>query len=177
RSTCPNGDGAFAGEIDEVRVSRAVRDLTFAPRPGNHARFVEQAVPLLVEAGRPFLASFTYRNVGTTAWSPATMHRLGSQAPMDNGRWGTGRIDLPRRVLPGEAVTIEATLTAPAELGVYEMQWGLLQEGAEWFGPHTDLITVEVVPPGTLPDAGPPPVRDAGAPQLDAGISGEIDAG
>lgn len=177
RATCPNGDGAFAGDIDEVRVSRSVRDLTLAPRPGNHARFVSQAVPVQAEAGRPFRASFTYRNVGTTAWSPATLHRLGSQAPMDTPRWGAGRVELPRRVQPGETVTIEATLTAPSELGFHDMQWGLVQDGAEWFGPHTDLLTVEVVPPGTLPDAGPPPVRDAGAGERDAGIGGAVDGG
>lgn len=176
RASCPNGDGSFAGDIDEVRISRSVRDLTFAPRPGNHARFVSQAVPERVEAGRPFRASFTYRNIGTTAWSAATFHRLGAQAPMDNGRWGTGRIDVPGRVQPSATVTIDATLTAPAELGPQPMQWGLVQDGAEWFGPYTDLISVEVVPPGTLPDAGPPPVRDGG-PEPDAGIGGATDGG
>jgi hypothetical protein len=170
--TCPNGNGSFQGDIDEVRISRMARDLTFAPRPGNHARFVEQWVPPQVEAGRPFFARFTYRNIGTTAWSPGTQHRLGAQAPTDNGRWGSGRIDLPRRINPGETVTIGAMLTAPSELGVHEMQWGLVQEGAEWFGPHTTLVNVEVVPPGTLPDAGPPP------PEPDAGmLPGDEDGG
>ena len=36
RPACPTNDGNFHGAIDEVKLSRNVRDLTFAPRPGNH---------------------------------------------------------------------------------------------------------------------------------------------
>ncbi|MBX3272207.1 MAG: hypothetical protein KF729_18225, partial [Sandaracinaceae bacterium] len=170
RPTCPNGDGSFHGDIDEVRISRTVRDLTFAPRPGNAAGFVDQWVPERVEAGASFVAHLTMRNLGTTAWSPDTQHRLGAQAPMDNARWGTGRVDLPRRVQPGETITIVASLTAPTELGEHAMQWRMVHEGAEWFGDETALATVTVVPVGTLPDAGAPPPLDAGPPPgTDAG--------
>ena len=41
--------------------------------------------------------------------SNGTMHRLGSQAPMDNARWGTGRVPMPAgRALPGNEVTVVA---------------------------------------------------------------------
>lgn len=171
RATCPNGDGAFQGEIDEVRISRTVRDLTFAPRPGNDARFVSQWTPP-AEAGQPYEAQFTFRNVGTTAWSAMTMHRLGAEAPRDNGRWGTGRVELSRVVQPGEQVTIVAALTAPATPGTYPLQFAMVQEGAEWFGEPSELVDVEVYPLGMAPDAGMPP--DAGG--LDAGMPGS-DAG
>lgn len=174
RAVCPNGDGSFQGEIDEVRVSRTVRDLTYAPRPGNGSRFVSQSVPPRVEAGRPFTARFTFRNTGTTVWSPGTQHRLGSQAPMDNARWGTGRVQLTGRIEAGATGTITATLTAPSALGTHAMQWQLVHEGAEWFGEPTALINVEVIPAGT--DAGVPPPVDAGTdagpmmpPRTDAG--------
>lgn len=175
RAVCPTSDGAFQGEIDEVRVSRSVRDLTFAPRPGNHARFVSQLVPPEVEAGRPFTVRVAFRNVGTTAWAPATGHRLGAQMPMDNDTWGTGRLSLPRRISPSETITVEATLTAPATLGSHAMQWRMVHEGAEWFGDVSAPLTITVVEPGTLPDAGPLPPLDAGV-ALDAGPSQE-DAG
>ncbi len=177
RAVCPNGDGSFQGDIDEVRVSRVVRDLTFAPRPGNDAAFVDQWVPSAVEAGATFVAHLTMRNMGTTAWAPGTLHRLGAQAPMDTGRWGTGRVDLSRRVQPGETFTIVATLTAPAMVGDYPMQWQMVQEGAEWFGEPTAMVSVTVAPPGTLPDAGGPPPLDAGAPPgTDAGGPPGLDA-
>ncbi|MBX3246502.1 MAG: hypothetical protein KF901_04900 [Myxococcales bacterium] len=184
RPTCPNGDGAFHGAIDEVRISRAVRDLTFAPRPGNAAAFVDQWVPAAVEAGSTFVTHVTLRNLGTTAWSNETMHRLGAQAPMDNTRWGTGRVSLPRKVQPGEVVTIVATLTAPSELGDHPMQWRMVHEGAEWFGPETPLVSLRVGAPGTVPDAGPPPSLDAGtaadagpAPRVDGGVAPARDSG
>lgn len=179
RATCPNGDGAFEGLIDEVRISRIARDLTFAPRPGNDAGFVDLLAPLAVEAGGTFVAHVTMRNLGTTAWAPGTGHRLGAQAPMDTGRWGAGRVELPRRVLPGETVTIEATLTAPTELGEHPMQWQMVHEGAEWFGEMTATQTVRVEPVGSLPDAGPPPSLDAGPPvgPHDSGPPAPPDAG
>ena len=171
RATCPDGNGSFQGEIDEVRVSRVVRDLTFAPRPGNDARFVSQWTPP-AEAGQPYEAQFTFRNIGTTAWSAMTMHRLGAEAPRDNGRWGTGRVELPRVVQPGEQVTITAALTAPATPGSYPLQFAMVQEGAEWFGEPSELVDVEVYPLGMAPDAGMPPDAggpDAGMPARDAG--------
>jgi hypothetical protein len=174
RSMCPNGDGAFQGDIDEVRISRTIRDLTVAARPGNHARFVGQDVPAQVEEGKPFLARITLQNTGTTAWAEGTQHRLGSQAPMDNATWGTGRVTMPRRVQPGETVTIRAELTAPFGLGVLPMQWQMVQDGAEWFGETSALANVEIVPQGTLPDAGVPPMEDAG---VDAGMAFRDDAG
>lgn len=176
RATCPNGDGAFAGDIDELAISRAVRDLTHAPLPGNDARFVMQEIPAQVEAGQPFFACVTLRNAGTTAWSDATMHRLGSEAPRDNARWGTGRVTLRDRALPGADVGILLELTAPSMLGTYDMQWQMVQDGAEWFGETTELASVEVVADGTLPDVPPPTcmtvppmLPDGGMPNADAG--------
>lgn len=154
RPACPTNDGNFQGAIDEVKISRNLRDLSFAPRPGNHARFVDQSVPPQVEAGQPFQASFRFRNLGTTAWAPALLHRLGSQAPQDNNTWGTGRVELTGKTQPGEIATITAQLTAPAEPGVVPMQWKLVHEGAEWFGDLSGELAIEVVPAGTLTTAG-----------------------
>jgi MYXO-CTERM domain-containing protein len=154
RPACPNGDGNFPGPIDEVKFSRVVRDLTYYQRPGNVSRFVGQNVPAQVEAGSQFNATFSFRNMGTTAWATAMQHRLGSEAPADNGTWGTGRIDLPGRTNPGQILEIPATLTAPAAVGVYPMQWKLVHDGAEWFGELSTELQIEVVPPGTLTTAG-----------------------
>lgn len=151
---CPPGNGIVFGAVDEVRLSRVVRDLSFAPRPGNHARFVEQTVPAKVEAGLPFQASFRFRNLGTTAWAPAMNHRLGAQSPMDNATWGAGRVELPGRILPGEVATIAAELVAPPAPGFYAMQWGMVHDGAEWFGDLSAALEVEVVPAGTLTTTG-----------------------
>ena len=153
RAPCPLGDGIFHGAIDEVKLSRTVRDLTYFQTPGNLSRFVDQTVPPQVEAGAQFPATFRFRNLGTTAWSGAMQHRLGSDAPQDNATWGTGRVELPGRILPGQIVEIPAQLTAPASTGVYPMQWKLVHDGAEWFGEPSTVVNIEVVPPGTLTTA------------------------
>lgn len=170
RPACPNNDGNFNGAIDEVKLSRTVRDLTFYQRPGNVARFVDQTVPAQVEAGAQFPATFRFRNLGTTAWASAMQHRLGSQAPQDNGTWGTGRVDLPGRTNPGAILEVPAQLTAPATPGVYAMQWKLVHDGAEWFGDLSTELQIEVVPAGTLTTAGDesstsdaPPTTDTSA--------------
>ena len=154
RAPCPLGDGIFHGAIDEVKLSRTVRDLTFFQSPGNVARFVDQTVPAQVEAGSMFAATFRFRNLGTTAWAGAMQHRLGSQAPQDSGTWGTGRLEIPGRTIPGQTLEIPANLTAPATTGVYAMQWKLVHDGAEWFGDPSIELQIEVVPPGTLTTAG-----------------------
>ncbi|MBL9103744.1 MAG: hypothetical protein JNL82_22560 [Myxococcales bacterium] len=161
RPACPNNDGNFNGAIDEVKLSRVVRDLSFYQRPGNVSRFVDQTVPAQVEAGSQFEATFRFRNLGTTAWASAMQHNLGSQAPQDNGTWGTGRVALPGRTNPGQIVEVPAVLTAPAEVGVYPMQWKLVHDGAEWFGDLSTELMIEVVPAGTLTTAGD--TSDAGA--------------
>jgi len=156
RPKCPNTDGSFHGLIEEARISRVVRDLSVAARPGNRSRFVQQQVPLTVAAGQPFSATFTFRNVGTHAWSSSTAHVLGAQSPQDNSTWGTGRVALPAgRFETGETVLIPATLTAPATPGTYAFQWRVLQEGSEWFGEFSEPLELAVVDacPGGCDDA------------------------
>jgi MYXO-CTERM domain-containing protein len=185
RAACPNQDGIFQGAVDEVRLSRVLRDLSLAPRPGNGARFVDQSVPAQVEAGAAFAATIRFRNHGTTAWAPAMQHRMGSQAPQDNATWGVGRVELPGRVEPGEVAEVLAELVAPAAVGVYPMQWKLVHDGVEWFGEPSAELQVEVVPAGSLTtagdetgtgdpatgdDPGPGPGDDGPAPTDDGGL-------
>lgn len=154
RPTCPNNDGNFHGAIDEVKLSRIARDLTYYQRPGNVSQFVDQTVPAKVEAGSEFTATFRFRNLGTTAWASAMQHRLGSQAPQDSSTWGTGRVDLPGRTNPGQISAVSADLVAPATTGVHTMQWKLVHDGAEWFGDPSTELQIEVVPAGSLTTTG-----------------------
>ena len=144
KPACPNGHGVFNGIIDELRISRVARDLTAWGKPGNHARYLTQNVPQTIVASEPFEVSFTLRNVGTTGWSPAKLHRLGTQGPQDNTLWGTGRIELPQPVGPGEEITITTTLMAPDTPGEQTMLWRMVQENSEWFGDFTEAVSIQV---------------------------------
>ncbi len=67
------------------------------------------------------------------------------------------RTDLPRDVMPGDSVTLDALLRAPAKPGEYVLMWDMVHERTTWFSgqgvkPGTARLTV-----GEGPDAAPPP--------------------
>ncbi len=115
---------------------------------GNWAEFISVDVPAGVRAGEQFTANITVRNRGSTAWTASSAHRLGSQSPQDNGRWGTGRIALPEGITvpPGAVHVFTATLRAPNTPGNHQMQWRMVQERVEWFGEFSQQLTITVQP-------------------------------
>ncbi|MCX8091420.1 MAG: PA14 domain-containing protein, partial [Verrucomicrobiae bacterium] len=116
----------------------------------NNAAVVGGSVPSTVAPGQTFTASITMRNSGTKPWtSDGTPHRLGSQNPQDNTRWGLSRVGLPTSpVNPGQNVTFTFTATAPTTPGTYPFDWRMVEDGVEWFGAtFTATITVAHPPP------------------------------
>ena len=87
------------------------------------------------------------RNTGSATWTRETYFRLGSQNPENNTIWGGNRVDLPVGIttLPGAEWAFTFYITAPTEVGSYNFQWRMVEEGIGWFGEFTEnlLITVE----------------------------------
>jgi len=109
------------------------------------ARFLSQEVPASLAPGATARVRIVMQNAGTEAWTPALQHRLGSQAPMDNGTWGFGRVEVPAAgARAGAVVPFVFDITSPANPGTYGFQWGMLREGVEWFGDRTPLVRVGV---------------------------------
>jgi len=83
------------------------------------------------------------RNVGRRPWRQAEEIHLSyhlyqnKERPLVDGP----RTKLPRDVLPGESVTIEATLRAPRKPGEYLLMWDMVHENTTWF-------SGQGVPPG-----------------------------
>ena len=81
------------------------------------------------------LVPVTVRNVGRRPWRKAEEMHLSyhlyenSKRPLVDGP----RTNLPRDVLPGESVTIDAILRAPASEGEYLLMWDLVHEDTTWF--------------------------------------------
>jgi O-antigen ligase len=81
------------------------------------------------------LVPVTVRNVGRRPWRKAEEIHLSyhlyqnSSRPLVDGP----RTDLPKDVLPGETVTFEAALRAPAKEGDYLLMWDLVHEDTTWF--------------------------------------------
>lgn len=117
----------------------------------NNARFITQSVPHTMEVGREYGVSVTVKNTGSTNWT-ADRFKLGFRAQRDSTVWGSGRVLLaPGEVVaPGQLKTFTFSVTAPpageqyGRSKSYEFGWQLVEEGQEWFGDTTPLVTVDV---------------------------------
>ncbi|MBU6415315.1 DUF4214 domain-containing protein, partial [Patescibacteria group bacterium] len=113
----------------------------------NNAEFVgELPAGAVMEAGKQYKVSLTFRNTGDIPWDAANGYRLGSWNPQDNFVWGQNRIELAsgESVPPGGQKTFTFTITVPTAPGTYQFQWRMVQDGAEWFGGVSPNVAVEV---------------------------------
>ena len=133
-----NGDGLPA----DFAVAPSTR--TSAPPPD--ALFVSQAVPAAMASGVPYAVSVTMRNTGLLPWTRAGLYRLGSENPLDNQRWGPGRVELDEAdsIGPGQEKTFSFTVTAPLAPGTTDFQWRMIQEGVQWFGERSQNLSIAV---------------------------------
>ena len=116
-----------------------------AAQAGNNSAFVSQSVPTAMVPGQTYAVSVTMQNTGTTTWTSATLHKLGTQNPQDNTLWtGSTRRALPASVAPGASVTFNFNVTAPSTPGTYNFQWKMVQDGVEWFGAQSTNLAVKV---------------------------------
>lgn len=110
-----------------------------------------------VPEGTPFLARITARNSGSTIWLPISapngpvqlgLHLLDRKGSLINLDYSRHRL-MPgdgRPVQPGETVSLETTVPAPAK-GQYTFVFDLVSEGVSWFetnGSQTVSVEIEV---------------------------------
>ena len=114
---------------------------------GNAAAFVSQSVTNRMVAGQYYPASVSFQNTGTSTWTAATKHRLGSLNPVDNYTWSTARAALANDVAPGGTATFTFAVKAPATPGNYNFQWGMIQEVVGRFGPASSNVVIAVFAP------------------------------
>lgn len=121
-------------------VSGILNEFPYRPPAVNSASLVSFSAPTAVGPGQAFTATLTLRNTGNTVWTsplydPYRPHRLGSEDPINNARWGLARAEIPvPSVSPGQDVTISLNATAPLEQGDYPFDWRMVEEGVEFFG-------------------------------------------
>ena len=109
----------------------------------NDAAFVSQSVPSVMAQGQTYAVSVTMQNTGNVTWDSGSLYRLGSQNPQDNATWGLVRVELPGPVAPGASVTFNFNVTAPADVGVYNFQWRMVEDNVAWFGDYTPNVAVK----------------------------------
>jgi RHS repeat-associated protein len=117
--------------------------------PVNGAQVVGASVPASMAPGQVVPISVTMKNTGGTTWPANSVYRLGSTNPYDTKLWTVSRVNLANAVAPGQQYTFAFSVTAPTA-GNYVMGWGMLQEGAQWFG-DTSNSAVSVISPVQTP--------------------------
>jgi hypothetical protein len=108
--------------------------------------------------GKPFEASVTVKNIGTSIWLPTSSpkgpvhlgtHLLGANGLLINRDYSRHKLTPGegRAIEPGETVTLEAQVPAPPK-GKYILEFDLVSEYVCWFennGSNVVKIEVEVV--------------------------------
>ena len=93
--------------------------------------------------GDTFAATVVVRNTGNASWSDAGGFKFGQQESNDPLAFGPTRYliddsqnDIPEYggIFRGRALTFQVEIIAPETEGTFMTHWGMLQEGAEWFG-------------------------------------------
>lgn len=146
------------------------------PTPAYAASYVRMSCPTEARSGDRPVAWVEYRNTGTATWDTRNT-RLGTTGPRDHrGLF----FDMVNWVSPNRPTAVDMA-TAPNAVGRFSFvlgipevtaaqtiseTYGLVQEGASWFGPADDAVRCAVrVLPRAVPDAGAPPPTDAGSPR------------
>jgi RHS repeat-associated protein len=132
--------------VNGVNIGALTPSVTVAVSGTNAVAFVSQSVPSQMEAGQSYPASITLQNTGTTTWRPANGYKLAAVNPTNNTNWGFNRVELPNDVPPGQQVTVNFNVTAPATYGTYNFQWHLRRESVptQWINPATPNVAVAV---------------------------------
>ncbi len=151
-TACP-GDNIHPNLITENYSGGTMRNAVAQRRTPsvNNASFVSKSHPSSVTAGASFSASITMKNNGSKVWYDVTNHKLGSQSPQDNTRWGLHRVAVAGTINPNQNHTFTFNCTAPATPGTYAFDWKMVEDGVEWFG-ATAVGSISVVSGSVIVD-------------------------
>ena len=133
-------DSGFFGDLGPATL------IVVAPPPTNAAAFVLQNVPPVLTVGTTVPVSLTFRNTGTTTWTPAAGYQLAAVNPEDNLTWSDTPIPSIQTVAPGDTAVFNFNIDAPTNSGDYNFQWRLRQTGAGFFGAPSENLLLSVVP-------------------------------
>jgi hypothetical protein len=106
-----------------------------------------------VSSCEPVLVSITNRS-NDVIWPtsdfirPANIllswHWFSAGPPRTIYRWDEERLDVPKRLAPGETAARFMTVQAPHVPGSYELQPDLVEEDVDWFSAHSRIPTYPV---------------------------------
>ena len=107
------------------------------------AKIIWHNIPSQMQPNETFNATIVVRNEGNERWNAANNFKFGENENLDATLFGPNRytIDDTQDEIPiydgifrGRVKTFNLTVIAPNTPGVYQTNWGMLQEGNTWFG-------------------------------------------
>ena len=124
-------------------VHPEIRELQPVGLPPWKAQVVRLDLPATAEPGEALAGEITLLNTGVLSWSRRAetnrnwpiLHLGGHLLDADGGilDFDYHRVQLPRRVRPGEQVTFVFAFAAPATPGRYLIEWDMVSEHECWF--------------------------------------------
>ncbi len=95
------------------------------------------SAPAQVASGQTFAVSVTMKNTGWQQWDSAAVPPMFASYHWKDARGGAVVYDgvrtaLPKAVEPGESVTVEVQVHAPAQPGQYRLSLDLVHESVTW---------------------------------------------
>ena len=128
----------------------AYRDFINSHQPSSDdALTMSDTFPAAIETGQPLDVMLTFKNTGTTTWTPAgyTLSAVDDQDAFTGARQPLAAGDA---IAPGQQKTFNITLQAPLVPGIYTVRWRMLREGGARFGTtFQKQITVNAAPPAS----------------------------
>jgi hypothetical protein len=129
--------GAYVASLGLFVSGQEISQIRFEGENANdfYSATYETSDRLELSPGERILTPVTVRNIGRRPWRRSEEIHLSyhlyeqDDRPLVDGP----RTDLPRDVLPGESVTIDAVLRAPSKPGDYLLMWDLVHEETTWF--------------------------------------------
>lgn len=112
-----------------------------------NATMISNTIPTTMTAGYQYKVSVTVKNTGTMNWTRADKTWLGGVggATGNASKFGGYKYYIARgvTVCPGDTYTFNFTMTAPKNIGTYNVSYRMVQDGRLWFGDTlTNTITV-----------------------------------
>ncbi len=114
----------------------------------NSSAFVEQTVPSVMEAGKPYKIMISYTNTGNTSWIKGSYRLVMLDAAgnyMTGINWGKFTVSLDENIKPGSSKVFNFEII-PVEAGTYTLQWRMASSETGLFGDATNPAVVKVNP-------------------------------
>ena len=146
-----------------------------AALPDGHWQLISHGVPATLAPGAQVEVAVRLKNRTAQVWSEERQDRLAYHWLAEDGsvlEWDGRRTHLLAPLLPGEAVTLQATIKAPTTPGHYYLQFEPVREHKRWWGAPSftrdiiipvDVVGVDAELAWSIEQVGPAPALAAGA--------------